>query len=108
MPHVALTPNTVELIPTLGAPSPRGGPVQDPVLTPRALQKASANDPTTSLQGDLAHKKQPPFRTIQQAYAYGPMVVLGVEGGSYERGTPVRQGPYGQPSPGAALEKDLH
>jgi len=29
----ALTPNTVELIPTLGALSPRGGPVQDPVLT---------------------------------------------------------------------------
>jgi hypothetical protein len=30
----ALTPNTVELIPTLGALFPRGGPVQDPVLTP--------------------------------------------------------------------------
>ena len=29
-----LTPNTVELIPTRGALSPRGGPVQDPVLTP--------------------------------------------------------------------------
>jgi len=29
----ALTPNTVELIPTLGALFPRGGPVQDPVLT---------------------------------------------------------------------------
>ena len=28
----ALIPNTVELIPTLGALSPRGGPVQDPVL----------------------------------------------------------------------------
>ena len=28
----ALTPNTVELIPALGALSPRGGPVQDPVL----------------------------------------------------------------------------
>ena len=27
----ALTPNTVELIPTLGALSPQGGPVQDPV-----------------------------------------------------------------------------
>jgi len=32
----ALTPNTVELIPTLGALFPRGGPVQDPVLTPGA------------------------------------------------------------------------
>ena len=29
----ALTPNTVELIPALGALFPRGGPVQDPVLT---------------------------------------------------------------------------
>jgi len=33
-PHL---PNAVELIPTLGAPFPRGGPVQDPVLTPRAM-----------------------------------------------------------------------
>ena len=32
----ALTPHTVELIPTLGALSPRGGPVQDPVLTQAA------------------------------------------------------------------------
>ena len=31
-----LTPNTVELIPTLGALFPRGGPVQDSVLTPAA------------------------------------------------------------------------
>ena len=30
----ALTPNKVEQIPTLGALSPRGGPVQDSVLTP--------------------------------------------------------------------------
>jgi len=30
----ALTPKTVKLIPTLGALFPRGGPVQDPVLTP--------------------------------------------------------------------------
>ena len=29
----ALTPKTVELIPALGARSPRGGPVHDPVLT---------------------------------------------------------------------------
>jgi len=33
-PLRALIPNTVELIPTLGALFPRGGPVQDPVLTP--------------------------------------------------------------------------
>jgi len=31
----ALTPNTVELIPTLGALPPRGGPVPDPDLTLR-------------------------------------------------------------------------
>ena len=32
-PH-NLTPNTVELISTIGSLLPRGGPVQDPVLTP--------------------------------------------------------------------------
>ena len=32
-PH-ALTPIAVELVPTLGALSPRGGPVQDPAHTP--------------------------------------------------------------------------
>ena len=35
----ALTPNAVELIPTLGALPPRGGPVQDPVLTEFAAQR---------------------------------------------------------------------
>ena len=33
----ALTPTTVEPIPTLGALFPRGGPVQDPVLTAGAI-----------------------------------------------------------------------
>ena len=33
VPLYALTPNTVELIPALGALPPRGGPVQDPALT---------------------------------------------------------------------------
>ena len=37
------------------------------------------------LQGNLAHKKTPPPRTLQSPHAKGPMVVLGV----YERGTPV-------------------
>ena len=37
----ALTPNTVELIPTLEALFPRGGPVQDQVLTARALPEPS-------------------------------------------------------------------
>jgi hypothetical protein len=40
------------------------------------------------LQGYLAHKKPPPPRTLQQAYAYGPVVVLGGGLVSYERGTP--------------------
>ena len=32
-PYVLIFRNTVELIPTLGALFPRGGPVQDPVFT---------------------------------------------------------------------------
>jgi hypothetical protein len=31
------------------------------------------------LQGYLAHKKMPLTRTLQEAYAYDPMEVLGVE-----------------------------
>jgi len=42
----ALTPNTVELIPTLGAPFPRGGPVQDPVLT--VVPKSVSGDENAS------------------------------------------------------------
>ena len=37
-PPYALTPNTVELIPTHGAFFPRGEPVQDPVLTHGATE----------------------------------------------------------------------
>jgi len=43
-----------------------------------------------ALQGYLAHKKTPPPRTLQEPYAWGPMVVLGGGAVSYERGTPVR------------------
>ena len=41
------------------------------------------------VQWYLAHKKTPPRGTLQQAYAQGPMVVLGGGGGalSYGRGT---------------------
>ena len=42
----ALTPDTVELIPTLVALFPRGGPVQDPVLTPGA-------DPTGGIPREI-------------------------------------------------------
>ena len=66
----ALTPNTVELIPTIGALFPRCGPVQDPVLTLLRAQAASLRAPTTAtLQGYLAHKKLLPPRTLQKAYA---------------------------------------
>ena len=37
----AVPPDTVELVPALGALFPRGGPVQDPVLTP-SLQHTGA------------------------------------------------------------------
>ena len=41
------------------------------------------------VQGYPAHKKQSPPRTLQEAYACGPVLVLG--GGTFfcERGTPV-------------------
>ena len=46
-PVCALLPNTVELILTLGTLSPRGGPVQDPVLTRRRVCcKAGSVNPT--------------------------------------------------------------
>ena len=40
------------------------------------------------LQGHLAHKKLPPPRTLEKAYAQGPMVVIEGVVISYERGTP--------------------
>ena len=48
----ALTPNTVELIPTLGALFPRGGPVQDPVLTVSGFRKSLAPAEWTSSSRD--------------------------------------------------------
>ena len=51
-----------------------------------------ATIPVDGLQGYLAHKKTPPRRTLQNAYAYGPMVAIGRWAFSYERGTPVRRG----------------
>jgi len=44
---------------------------------------------TSTLLGHLAHKKQPPPRTLRSDYVWGLMVALGRGGGSYERGTPV-------------------
>ena len=44
---------------------------------------------SVQLQGYLAHKKQPPPRTLQQDHAEGPMGVLGGRAFSYERGPSV-------------------
>ena len=69
-----LTPNTVELIPTLGALIPRGGPVQDGVgASETGAQEEQERSQgtllpisrallpiTESVQGCLAHKKTPP------------------------------------------------
>jgi len=41
------------------------------------------------IQGNLAHKKQPPPRTLQWDFAQGPMEVLEEGAVSFERGTPV-------------------
>jgi len=41
------------------------------------------------LEGYLAHNKPHPPRTVQQAYAQGPTVILGRGAFSYERGTPL-------------------
>jgi len=51
----ALTPNTVELIPTLGALFPRSGPVQDPVLTtsPGSRWSFLVEEPQSSEKDDL-------------------------------------------------------
>jgi len=49
---------------------------------------------TYSLQGYLAHKKPRLPSTLQYDHPKGPMVALGGEAVSYERGTPVeRQSP---------------
>ena len=42
---------------------------------PEQLMKTDQWD--CSVQGCIDHEKQPPPRTLRQAYAQGPMVVLG-------------------------------
>jgi len=63
------TPNTVELISTLGALLSRGGPVQDPVLTaiqtqPRQGCTRGGRIGSTGVQGYLTYKKTHPPRTL--------------------------------------------
>ncbi|KAJ1480153.1 hypothetical protein T484DRAFT_1901603 [Baffinella frigidus] len=60
-----------------------------PEQRPALPAQCSGHTPHVGVQGYLAHKKAPPPRTLQQAYALGPMVVLGGEALSYERGTHV-------------------
>ena len=50
------------------------------------------------LQEYLAYKKTPHPGTLQKAYAYGPMVVLGGGAVSYESGTPVTGRDLARPS----------
>ena len=52
-----------------------------------ACRRAAIQSPR--LQGQLAHKKTHPPRTLPKAYAQGPRVVLGGWAFSYVRGTPV-------------------
>jgi len=51
----ALTPNTVALIPTLGALFPKGGPVQDPGLTSDGTCKWGTGADLLALDGDVVH-----------------------------------------------------
>ena len=52
-----------------------------------ACRRAAIQSPR--LQGQLAHKKTHPPKTLPQAYAQGPRVVLGGWAVSYVRGTPL-------------------
>ena len=62
----ALTPDTVELIPTLGALFPRGGSVQDSVLTlSHNAKPAQRTDPTTAAGVALSQHSDPTTDTTQ-------------------------------------------
>mmetsp|Transcript_9951 Transcript_9951/g.22150 ORF Transcript_9951/g.22150 Transcript_9951/m.22150 type:complete len:276 (-) Transcript_9951:1434-2261(-) len=52
------------------------------------LTSASALYTVSHIQGYLAHQKLPPAKSLQQACAQGPVVVLGGEVLYYERGIP--------------------
>ena len=61
------SPNTVELIPTLGALSPRGGPVQDPVLPLTAFRA-----PLLNTDEFIPHDAGSPFGWIEPEIAQYP------------------------------------
>ena len=50
-------------------------------------------DPDGVVLGYLAHKKQPPPRTLRRDYAQSPLMVLRGKAVSYERGAPVPSRP---------------
>jgi len=54
----------VELIPTLGAISPRGGPVQDPVLTRRIESDLPQTLNPTGVGTSLSRSRAPPRTTV--------------------------------------------
>ena len=59
----ARTPNTVEQLSALGAPPPRGGPVQDPVLTsPRVRERVLVSVYLGSFAVTISIKHPPPPR----------------------------------------------
>jgi hypothetical protein len=57
----------------------------------RTCNKSKEEERFMCLQGHLAQKKEPPPRSLQWDYVWGPVVALGEGGGSYERGIPVVQ-----------------
>ena len=66
-------PNSVKFLPLEPSP-PRGGPVPDPVLTPRSSHYRQARG--GGVQGYLAHRKTPSPGTLRHAYAWSHVVVL--------------------------------
>jgi len=76
----------------VGASSCGTSPPRDDVGA-TALARATCWSRKTDklVQGYLVDKKTPAPRTLQQGYAYGPMVVLDGWLFSYERGNPVRE-----------------
>ena len=67
-------PETVELIPTLGALFPRGGPVQDPVLTHAADYKGFYLI-TGRLRSGVSPRQA--LRALSRVYSWSRLSVLG-------------------------------
>ena len=84
-------------------------------ITPRLSSTCPSQDATENfrrnhsrlasfvVRGNLAHKKTPAPRTLQQDYTSGPSVFLGEGAVSYERGTP--EGLRGSRAPTSPRER---